>query len=102
MKRREAKVTAAAEAAAKAKAEKQKAAPKAAAAQDHVAPRIGAHEVMASYDSQMAVVRERRLQALARKYPEVAKLIEAAKPAEIAVKPAEIPPVENPDEVPAV
>jgi hypothetical protein len=96
MKRREAKIALAAEADAKVKA-KAKAASKAKPApQDHRPPTIGAKQVMAGFESAMEIVRARRLQALARRYPEIAKLLEA--PSKI---PSPIPPVENPDELPA-
>jgi hypothetical protein len=100
MKRREAKLAAAAAAKAKAEAEAKakkarESAPKAKPApQDHRPPTIGAKAVMATFESAMEIVRERRLKNLARKYPEIANLLEAAKPASAA------PPSETPAETP--
>lgn len=80
MKRREVKL-AALVAEAEVNAKKLKAAPKTKPApQDHRPPAIGAKEVMAGFEHSMEIVRARRLQELARKHPEVAKLMEAARP----------------------
>ena len=79
MKRREAKLAIAAETEAKAKASKAAVANAKPVPQDHKAPTIGAKDIMAGFESAMKIVHERRLQALARKYPELAALMEAHK-----------------------
>ena len=59
-----------------AKAQAAQAAPKPEPAQDHVPPKIGAKEVMAGFDNAMEIARTRRLAELARKHPEVARLLD--------------------------
>jgi hypothetical protein len=79
MKRREEKLALAAENEAKLKAKA--AAPKAKPApQDHVAPSIGAKQVMANFENSMDIILARQAAELARKHPRlVAKLMEARK-----------------------
>src|SRR5881394_1555230 len=59
---------------------------KAAAPNDHVAPRIGAKDVLAMHESTSKITSARKLEALAKKHPEVAALLAASKPVEIPVK----------------
>ena len=83
---------------------------KAAAPNDHVAPRIGAKDVLAMHESTSKITSARKLEALAKKHPEVAALLAAskqvipvkteqpAKPVTIPVKVAEVIPVKTQDE----
>ncbi len=48
------------------------------APQDHCPPKVGAREIMASFERSMEVTRARRLESLAKKFPEVASLIQIA------------------------